>query len=63
MWTEEEKQAVFYTTERGVVLFMPITVQFRRLRYAGNVAGIGREGNFFTVLASKILRKRRLGRS
>ena len=45
------------------LLFVPIMVQFRRLRCAGNEAGIGRQGMFFSVLARKILRKRRLGRS
>jgi hypothetical protein len=28
-------------------LFMPIIVQFRRLRCAGNEAGIGRQGMYF----------------
>jgi hypothetical protein len=42
---------------------MPIMMQFRGLRCAGNLAGIGRQGMFLTVLARKILRKRRLGRS
>jgi len=38
---------VFYTTQRVVLLFMPIVVQFRRLRCAGNVGGIGRQRMFF----------------
>jgi hypothetical protein len=63
IWILEDKQAIFYTRQRGVLLFMPITVQFGKLRSAGNVAGIDRQGKVFTALTRKILRKCRLDRS